>query len=97
MKIYWRNKDIPELAGLSRMERFKMMQACYWKFGFRYWQCWVALLVFVALIVLEEAVGLALPYILITVGIGSQIYQSIVVDRLRPHFRDYIAEEKRRV
>jgi hypothetical protein len=103
MRIYWRGKgDFPELAGLSLSQRFKAWQTCYWKFSFRYRQCRVALLVFVASIVLGVIVGDTLRYVFglpsvvqyacwfIGAEAGILIYRNVLIDRLRPHLRDYV-------
>ena len=110
MRIYWRYKDVPELMALSRSERREIVRVCFWKFGFRHWQCWVALFVFYLYLVALGTVagivaqcGLGLPElaifacILIAVSIGSLIYSSVSIGQLRPHFRDYIAERKSHV
>src|SRR5258708_5633109 len=106
MKIYWGSRDIPELTGLSRLERFKAIQTCFWKFGFRDRQCWAALLGFIALVVLGVVVGITSQYMfhlpvviylacyLITGEIGVILYRSVLIDRLRPHLRDYVEKRK---
>ena len=107
MKIYCGFKDVPELAGLSRTERRRVIRACFWKFGFGLWQWWAAFLVLwvfwslggLAGIIAEDVFGLSVAVCcacgLIGLMIGwliySLIYYSVVIDRLRPHFRDYIA------
>lgn len=103
MKIYWRGKaDIPELAGLSWSQRFKVWQTCYWKFGFRDRKCRITLLIFITLIVLGVIAGDATRYLFglppivqyicwfVGVEMGILIYRSVLLERLRPHLRDYI-------
>jgi hypothetical protein len=103
MKIYWGYKDVPELAGLSRRERSKVVRTCLWKFGFRHWQSWLAWLVFLVIGELGLIIGdtlrhkfgqpSAVYYACGSVGviIGSTIFHHVLTDQLRPHFRDYIA------
>jgi hypothetical protein len=110
MKIYRGWKDVPELAGLSRSERRKVVRDCFLRFGFGLWQFWVgqlAILVFALVgsiigFVLHDGFGLpsavelacGLVGVLIGCSIYSLLYYGVVMDRLRPRFRDYIAERK---
>jgi hypothetical protein len=110
MKIYWGWKDVPELAGLSRSERRKVVRDCFFRFGFGLWQFWVGQLAIVVFAVLGEVTGVTLRYGfglpagvdyacalvggLIGLLIYSVLYYGVVTDRLRPHFRDYIAAHK---
>ena len=109
MKVYWRLKDVPELAGLSWTDRIRVGRACFFRFGFGLWQFWVAcLLEFVFIILgglaaslayafdLPRAVSYACGLVGVLTGclIYGWIYSTVVIDRLRPHFRDYIAERK---
>jgi hypothetical protein len=110
MKIYWGWKDVPELAGLPRSERRKVVRDCFFRFGFGFWQFWVAVSAIYVLAFLGEATGLALRYEfgfpavvdyacalvgeLIGCAIYSVVYYGVLMDRLRPHFRDYIAQRK---
>ncbi len=110
MKIYWGFKDVPELAGLSRSARRKVVRACFFRFGYRQWPFWLGQLAIFVFVVLGETVGFILhdglgfsepiEYVcgLIGVLIGCLIYgllyYSILMDRLRPHFREYIAGQQ---
>ena len=110
MKIYWGCKDVPELAGLTRGERRKVVRDCFLRFGFRLWQFWVGELAIFVFTVLGVDSGVTLRYgfgfsatieyacvfIGLVVGllIYALIYYSVVLDRLRPHFRDYIAQRR---
>jgi len=106
MKIYWRYKDVPELAALSWREQRKVVRVCIWKFGFRHWQCWVVFLVCCLFIMFGVTAGVTLQYEfgfplavhlacnMIGLCIGSMIYHNVLVKQLRPHFRDYIAKEQ---
>ena len=110
MKIYWGLKDVPELASLSRTQRRKVLRACFIEFGFSDWHFWVAFLVFFVFIVLGGLTGnvlhygLGLPaivdYACKLVGliagwlVYALTYYTVLIDRLRPHFRDYIAGMK---
>ena len=110
MRIYWGRKDVPELAGLSRSERRKVVRDCFFRFGFGLWQFWVSQLAVFVFAVLGIVTGVTLRYgfgfsatveyacafIGLVVGllIYALIYYSVVLDRLRPHFRDYIAQRK---
>jgi hypothetical protein len=113
MKIYHGLKDVPELAGLSRSERRKVVRDCFFRYGFSDWPFWVALLAEFIFILLGVLAGIALHYgfgfpafadytcRFVGLAIGATIYTlmyySVVIDRLRPHFRDYIAETKLRI
>jgi len=110
MKIYCGWKDVPELAGLSRSERRKVVRDCIFRFGFGLWQFWVGQMAIFVFGVLGVETGVALRYgfgfsatveygcsvvgILIGLLIYSLIYYGVILDRLRPHFRDYIAQRK---
>jgi hypothetical protein len=110
MKIYWGCKNIPELAGLSRGERRKVVRDCFFRFGFSLWQFWVGQLAIFVFAVVGAIVGVTLHYgfglpgavefacglvgVLIGCLIYSLLYFGVVIDRLRPHFRDCIAERK---
>ena len=60
MKIYWGWKDVPELAGLSRSERRKVMRDCFSRFGFGFWQFWVGELAIFVFACLGGVTGVAL-------------------------------------
>jgi hypothetical protein len=109
VKIYLLAKQIPELANLSRSNRRKVWRHYYWNvLGF--WQFWVgqaALIVFAILgditgLMLQDRLGFsdgvslacALAGGLIGCLIDGWIFCTIVVERLRPRFRDYIATNK---
>ena len=110
MKIYWGWKDVPELAGLSRSERRKVVRDCFSRFGFGFWQFWVGELAIFVFACLGGVTGVALRYgfgfsatvdyacafigLMIGLLVYSLIYYSVVLDRLRPRFRDYIAHRK---
>jgi len=109
MKIYWGWKDVPELADLSRSERRKVVRDCFFRFGFGLWFWLGELAIFVFAVLgmvggvtlrygfgLSATVDYACVFIGLMVGllIYSLIYYSVVLDRLRPHFRDYIAQRK---
>jgi hypothetical protein len=110
MKICWGYKNVPELAGLSRSERRKVVRACFFEFAPGLWQWWVASLsipVFGSLgglagIIIEDIFGLpdAVYYVSGFIGlmIGSLIYcliyYGVLVDKFRQFFRDYIAKRK---
>ena len=106
MKIYWGYKDVPELAGLSRRERARVIRACFWKFGYRHRQCWWAMLVAAVIVALGSVIGDTLRYkfgqpdiafyACASVGmiIGYTIYFNVLIRQLGPHFRDYIAQTK---
>jgi hypothetical protein len=103
MKIHWRWRDIPELAGLSRSEQRKVVRDCFFRFGFRLWQFWAALAAMLVFAVsgkvaglllwdrfgLPEAVAYActLAGVLIGCLIYYLVYFGVLMDRLRPHFR----------
>jgi hypothetical protein len=109
MKIYWGWKDVPELAGLSPSERRKVVRDCFFKFGFGLW-FWVGQLAIFVFALLGEVTGVILcdglglpPAVyyacgLVGVLIGcllySVLYYAVVMERLRPHFRDYITQTK---
>jgi uncharacterized membrane protein YjdF len=109
MKIYWGYKDVPELAGLSWRERGKVIRACYWKVAFRNRRCWVAMLVGVVIVVLAVVIGDTLRYefgkpdyvafacFMVGGMAGQMIYRHVLIQQLRPHFRDYIAGRKPQV
>ena len=110
MKMYWRWRDVPELTALSRSQRRTVVRDCFFRFGFRLWQFWVGQLAIFVFAVLGAIVGVALRYgfglpgavelacglagVLIGCLIYSLLYFGVVMHRLRPHFRDYIAERK---
>ena len=112
MKIYRGWKDVPELAGLSRSERRKVVRDCFFRFGFSLWQFWVGQLAILVFAALGELTGAALRYwfglpaaigyacglvgVLTGCLIYCLLYFGVVMDRLRPHFRDYIAERNSR-
>jgi hypothetical protein len=89
MKLYWSNKDIPELANLSPKQRGKAWRACYLKYAFRYWQTWLALvLIFVFVAIgnkLAGVVGSALG-----AGIGGFLLFQLVASVVRPHLREFV-------
>ena len=107
MKIYHGFKDVPELAGLSRSERRKVLRACFFRYGFRDWPLWVALLAQFVFILAGDMTGVVLRYgfgysetvdyacafvgLKISATIYTLMYYSVVIDHLRPRFRDYIA------
>ena len=109
MKIYWGWKDVPELAGLSRSERRKVVRDCFFRFGFGLW-FWVGQLAILVFALLGEVTGVILCYglglppavnyacglvgVLIGCLLYSVLYYGVVMDRLRPHFRNYIAQTK---
>ncbi|MGO9246409.1 MAG: hypothetical protein ACLPT4_13585 [Verrucomicrobiia bacterium] len=109
MKIYLLAKQIPELANLSRSDRRKVWRHCYWDMlGF--WQLWAGLAALIVFAILGDIIGLVLwgrfgfsqtvSYACALVGgltgclIDGWIYCAIVIERLRPRFRDYIAANK---
>jgi hypothetical protein len=110
MKIYWGWRNVPELAALSRRERCRVVRDCFLRFGFRLWQFWVGQLAILIFAVLGETVGILLRdsfglseavesacgWVGLVIGclVYSLFYFSVVMDRLRPHFRDYIAQRK---
>jgi len=113
MKIYHGLKDVPELAGLSRSERRQVLRACFIRFGFSDWHWWLAASAELVFILLGGFVGIVLHYLFgfpafvdyackaaglaMGLSIYGIIYYSVVIDRLRPRFRDYIAAGKLRV
>jgi hypothetical protein len=110
MKIYHGLKDVPELSGLSRPERRKVVRDCFAKVGFGLREFWLgqsAIFIFSALgwtadILLQDvfgfprAIGLAclLAGVLTGCLIYGWIYYTVLLEKLRPHFRDYIAGGK---
>ncbi|MGO9246799.1 MAG: hypothetical protein ACLP0A_00920 [Verrucomicrobiia bacterium] len=106
MKIYWRCKDIPELANLSRPERRKVWRGCYLEI-LHFWQFWMGQLAIFIFTVLGDVIGLvlqdrfgvseavyyacALAGVLTGCLIDGWIYCTVVIDRLRPYFREYLA------
>jgi hypothetical protein len=110
MKIYWGWKDVPELAGLSRRERCKVARDGFLRFGRRIWQFWVGVLAMYVFAFLGAFGGAALRYgfgfsatvgyacafigLMVDLLMYSLLYYSVVLDRLRPHFRDYIAQRR---
>ena len=106
MKIYWRAKDIPELAGLSRPERRQAWQHSYLQI-LCFWQFWIgqlAIFVFSVVgyvmgLILQERFGVsdgaaeACTLVGVVTGclIDGWIYCTIVIDRLRPYLREFIA------
>ena len=107
MKIHLTYADIPELAGLDPGEQREVVQACWWK-GLTHWQCWGALLAFLACtsagvvagVVAQYQLGLpaAAHYACNAAGmlIGWLVYFNVWLRQLRPHFGKYIAEGRRR-
>ena len=107
MEFYWRYKDVPELEGLPRGTRREVVQACFWSYGFRHWQNWAAILLFLILVALGTLAGgtaehvYGLPHVVhsacIMVGAvgGALIYFNVLVRQLRPHFREYIESRSR--
>jgi hypothetical protein len=110
MKIYWSWKDVPELAGLPRSERRQVVRDCFFRFGLGLWQFWAGQLAIGVFAFLGAITGVVLHYefgfptvvdyacglvgVLVGCLIYSVLYFGIVMDRLRPHFRDYIAQRK---
>ena len=113
MKFYSGIKNVPELQGLSRAERRKVLRDCFFKHGFRLWQFWVGQLAIVVLAIMGDVVGVVLQYgygfsdlvcfacglVGVVMGclIYSWIYYTVVIERLRPHFRDYLVAHGRPV
>ena len=110
MKMYWRCKDVPELAELSRSERRKVVRNCFFNFGFRLWEFWIGQAAIFICGFLGMMVGVVLEYVfgfpyivdfacrLIGVLIGCSIYTwiycGVILEKLRPHFRDYLQSHK---
>ena len=110
MKIYCGWKDVPELAGLSPKERREVVRDCFSRYGFGLWQFWAGLLAIAVFGALGMAIGVTLQYglglsavvhyacqflgLMIGLLIYGLIYYSIVLERLRPHIRDYLARKK---
>jgi hypothetical protein len=106
MKIYRGWKDVPELAGLSRSERRKVVRDCFAKVGFglrEFWFGQLAIFGFSALggiggIILQDAFGfpraIELACLIAGVLVGCLIYGCIyygaILEKLRPYFRDYL-------
>ena len=78
----------------------------YGSLGFGIGQCWAAQAVCCVFIALGVVAGIIAEYVfglpvavhwacnLVGVLTGSLILRSVLVEQLRPHFRDYIAEKK---
>jgi hypothetical protein len=112
MKLYWRCKDVPELADLSRAQRRKVVRHCFFSYGLRDWHFWVAFLAEATCIIAGGIIGIILRYgfgfpafvdytcravgLLLGLSIYTVMYCGVITDRLRPHFRDYIAERNLR-
>jgi len=106
MKIYWGWKDVPELGGLSRSQRRKIVRDCLFKHGFGFWQFWIGLaavpilsfLGAMAGVILESGFGFStavyyacgLLGCLIGCLIYGWVYYTVVFEKLRPHFREYL-------
>ncbi|HUJ09617.1 MAG TPA: hypothetical protein VL171_06280 [Verrucomicrobiae bacterium] len=106
MKIYRGWKDVPELAGLTRSQRRQVLRDCFFRFGFGLWQFWVGQLAILVFALSGDIIGLILEYafgfpasiewicgmagVLIGCGIYSGIYYTVLMDKLRPHFREYL-------
>jgi uncharacterized membrane protein YccC len=83
---------------------------CFFRFGFGLWQFWVGQLAIGFFAFLGGITGVVLRYefgfpaavdyacglvgVLIGCLIYSVLYFGVLMDRLRPHFRDYIAQRK---
>jgi hypothetical protein len=90
MKIYWSNKDIPELANLTPDQQRRAWQACYWKYTFKYWQTWascglVAFFVSLGMAKFGPVLGGAIGG-----GLGGFVFSQVAMNVLRPHLRDYV-------
>ncbi len=106
MKIYWHWSDVPELAGLSRAQRRQVVRNCFFQTGFGLWQFWLGQSAIFLCSVVGTTVGFALEDVFdfpvsVTVACGlagvligctvyGWIYYAIIVEELRPCFRDYL-------
>ena len=109
MKIYWSFKDVPELAGLSLVERRRVNNACYVRafksrrclvaMGVCVLCCWLSILLCSGLLWLfgcSPAVYLAVGGVIggaIGGGIGGLIFGQVVTEYLRPFYAEYIKAE----
>ena len=106
MKVYWRLKDVPELQNLSRGERRRVLRNSFFWYGYRMWQFWVGQLAIIVFAIIGDLLAVVLrygygfPYAVcypagLVVGLmGCAIfayYYTVVVERLRPRFREYQA------
>jgi len=101
---------VPELTGLSRSQRRKVVRDCFAKVGFglrEFWFGQLAILGFSALggtvgIILQNAGGFpgavalacGLAGVLVGCAIYGWIYYSVVLEKLRPSFRDYLQSHR---
>ena len=103
MKVYWTLRDVEELERLSPQERRRIWKECFWRFGYRHWQCWLALvLIAVCFGVGSPVLALWLMFLLNTplwsvallILIGAFfagfVFAQVTVHQLRPHLRDYV-------
>jgi len=102
MKIYWRQKDIPELASLPPEKRRAAYRACYeqairlWPRGVGWLACLLgaALGFFVGCLIVPYSVSISsfvrALAVGIGVGIGGFIFQQLVAHQMRPYLREYL-------
>ena len=107
MKVYWGFKDVPELANLSRHQRREVLRACWRQFLYRQWLFWVGFTLIYFLGFVGAVIGLILQdkfgvsdwvgYACSVAGaiIGGLacklIFYTILIERFRPHLREYLA------
>ena len=108
MRIYWAWKSIPELAGLSKDERRRVLKATGQK-QFRHWQVWAAFLA--AWLVLYLLADMALPALgdlipfkvvrvavsLVAMGLVVVFLRQVMVHFMRPHIREQLQREQSQV
>jgi hypothetical protein len=109
VKVYWGFKDVPELANLSGTERRKVLRACF-RLAYRQWPFWVGQLAIFVFALLGDLIGLVLQYrfgfseavcyacglagVLTGCLIYTLVYYTILIDRLRPRFREYLGASR---
>lgn len=107
MKVYRGFKDVPELAALSRQQRREVVQACWRPFIYREWSFWVGIFLihflgFVGVVIgliLQDQIGVSdwglyacsVTGALIGGLACSLIFYTILIERFRPHLREYLA------
>ena len=89
MKIYWRIKDIPELANLTPAQQKQAWRACYTKYALKSWLTWVFLGVMVLLIIVCSRFFGPILGGAIGGGIGGGLWGVTIVHTLRPHLKAY--------
>jgi len=90
MKIYWSNKDIPELANLTPDQQSRAWKACYGQYIFKHWQTWasfglIAIFIMVGMAKFGPILGGAIGG-----GLGGFVFSQVAMNVLRPHLRDYV-------